>query len=154
MFTLIQYSSLAETVQAKQSLIQLTWITINIITWLFSSLKTQYLYQNAGVLLSAGTELGFFPVAGTALCSGVSIRIMVTPHWCFGCCYIMLTLSQRLWMSQALPARRYTKNRGIGIGNKGTFHSTECHAQYINSGRYPEGAEWCVRPGWALIRGW
>ena len=39
------------------------------------------------VLVSAGTELIFFLVAGTVLCFAFSVRIMLMiTHWCFSCC--------------------------------------------------------------------
>ena len=38
------------------------------------------------VLVSAGTELTPFLVAGTALCFGFSVRMMLITHWCFSCC--------------------------------------------------------------------
>ena len=38
------------------------------------------------VLVSAGIELILFLVAGTVLCFGFSVRIMLIIHWCFSCC--------------------------------------------------------------------
>ena len=38
------------------------------------------------VLVSAGTELTLFLVAGTVLCFGFSVRMMLITHWCFSCC--------------------------------------------------------------------
>ena len=38
------------------------------------------------VLVSAGTELTLFLVAGTVLCFGFSVRIMLITRWCFSCC--------------------------------------------------------------------
>ena len=38
------------------------------------------------VLVSAGTELIFFLVAGTVLCFGFSVRMMLITLRCFSCC--------------------------------------------------------------------
>ena len=38
------------------------------------------------VLVSAGTELTFFLVAGTVLCFGFSVRMMLITLWSFSCC--------------------------------------------------------------------
>ena len=38
------------------------------------------------VLVLAGIELIFFLVAGTVLCFGFSVRIMLITLWCFSCC--------------------------------------------------------------------
>lgn len=56
-------------------------------------------------------QLIFFLVAGTQLCFGFCMRIMLIAHWYFRCCYVMLTPSQGLSEPHALPVRRY-KNLG------------------------------------------
>ena len=42
--------------------------------------------NSVGVLVSAGTELTFFLVAGTVLCFGFSVRMMLITLRCFSCC--------------------------------------------------------------------
>ena len=42
--------------------------------------------EKMAVLVSAWTELTFFLVAGTVLCFGFSVRMMLITRWCFSCC--------------------------------------------------------------------
>ena len=49
------------------------------------------------VLVSARVELVFFWVAGIVLCFGFWMRMMLITHWCFSCCWTMLTPSERLF---------------------------------------------------------
>lgn len=53
-----------------------------------------------------GIELGFFLVAGTELCFGFSIGIMMITHWCVGCCWVVITIYQGLFSN--LPVREGT----------------------------------------------
>lgn len=57
------------------------------------------------VLVLSETELIFFPVAGTVLWFGFRVRIMLIPHWCFGCCWAELTIGQGLFSFSWLPCR-------------------------------------------------
>lgn len=104
----------------------------------------------------------FFLAAGTELCFGFSMRIMLLAHWWFGYCLAVFTQSQGLSAFHGLPVRSCTRNWEVAqLGqltqiSKGIFHSTKCHAQYINWGMgcYWEGLITAQGQGLASVSMW
>lgn len=82
-------------------------------------------------------------VASTLLWFGFGMRIMITPwYWCFGCCWVVLTLSQGLF--SVLCSASEELHRKLGGSTAGTadlnwsnciFHIIECHTQDLNWGQ-------------------
>ena len=82
------------------------------------------------VLISAGIELIFFLVAGTVLCFGFRMRIMLITHRCFSCCWAVLTLVKDFSASHALPARSWEGAQPGQLTQTGQrdipYHVTSC----------------------------
>lgn len=79
------------------------------------------------------------------------MRKILIAHWCFSCCWLVLTPSQRLPVFRALPVKTCTRNgEGAQPGQagpelaKGIFRTMESHAQNIN---WEELARSC----WSLL---
>ena len=68
-----------------------------------------------GVLVSAGTELAFFLVAGTVLCFGFSVRVMLVALRCFGCCWVALLLGQGLFSFPCSASKQVCRKLGGSI---------------------------------------
>lgn len=73
-----------------------------------------------GVLLSAGIgELILFLVAGTVLCFGFSMRIMLVTHWYFGCCWAVLTLNPGIFSFPRSGSEQVHKKLGGSTARTG-----------------------------------
>lgn len=115
-----------------------------------------------GVLLSAGTgELLFFQAAGTVLCFGFSMRIMLVTHWYFGYCWAVLTLNPEFSVSHVLAVSRCTRScEGACPGQqtwmcqRDILSHRASHGQRINWGDWSAAADCSSGTGWALVRVW
>lgn len=98
-------------------------------------------------------QLGQSSVAGTVMCSGFSVRITLTTliFW--------LSLhhadpktktSECLMLCQWEGTQKAERDHSWDRWQRDIPH----HRMSWLMGRYPEGAEWCLGSGWALIRGW
>jgi len=88
------------------------------------------------------------------------MRVMLITHWCFSCCWAVLTLSQGVFSFSYWPASKeagWAPEAGRGHSRdswpqliKGTPHTTWCHIKHINQGKLTRG-RWPVLQDWPGI---
>lgn len=70
------------------------------------------------VLVSAGIELIFFLPAGPVPCFGFSMTIMLITHWCFRCCWVVLTLKKGHFSFPCSASKEVHKKLGRNMARR------------------------------------
>ena len=126
---------------------------------------SQLLIKFVIVLVWAGIELNFLIVVGRVLCFGFSMRIILITHWCFRCCWAVLTQSEGLFCFSPHPTSEQSGDaQEAGRGHsqdswpqltRGIFHTIWCHAhRRKNRGSWLGDGDCCSGMGWASISRW
>ena len=94
------------------------------------------------VLVWAGIDLIFFPIASMGLCFGFVLETVLITQGCFRYCWAVLTQSQGLFCFSPHPTSEEARGaQGVGtqLGQvtptaQGISHTIRCHVQHVKLG--------------------